>query len=176
MIRRVKVTREYFDDLCRSGTNFTNNFSNTIQISWTYSFCSNPNEILVHRCISMSTLSYEGLSMQAECCIISNKEIISYSYTYTLCSKNLDVRRCIIMVNVIVPLKFQEMIEPSAPISAHQLVTCFWLPAWWAIWLHWLPPAECSNTSIYLLISPSVFVSISLLYSVENKTYYYYKF
>ena len=45
------------------------------------------------------------------------------------------------------------MIEPSAPISAHQLVTCFWLPAWSAIWLHWWPPAECSNTSIYLLMS-----------------------
>ena len=52
------------------------------------SACSNPNGIIVHRCISMSSLMYEGLSVQAKCCIISGKEIIMYSYTYALPGNN----------------------------------------------------------------------------------------
>ena len=27
-----------------------------------------------------------------------------------------------------------------------------WLPAWWALWLPWWPPAGCNNALMYLLI------------------------
>ena len=46
-----------------------------------------------------------------------------------------------------------------------------WPPAWWALRLHWWPLAECSNVLMYiLLIFRNVFVSVSLLYSVGNKS------
>ena len=34
------------------------------------------------------------------------------------------------------------------PYSVFDFVTCFWLPAWWALRLPWWPPAECSNVSM----------------------------
>ena len=49
-----------------------------------------------------------------------------------------------------------------------------WLPAWWALWLPWWPPAGCNNALMYLLIVTMNFCYCLLLCSVGNKTYYYY--
>ena len=49
--------------------------------------------------------------------------------------------------------------------NCHRPITCLqwvcllwycditlWLPAWWALWLPWWPPAGCHNALMYLLI------------------------
>ena len=49
-----------------------------------------------------------------------------------------------------------------------------WLPAWWALWLPWWPPAGCNNALMYLLIVTMNFCYCFIVVSVGNKTYYYY--
>ena len=76
---------------------------------------------------------------------------------------------------VIVPLGFQKIVWATCPHISSSTSCMFWPPAWWALRLHWWPLAQCSNASMYpVLISTNVFVPVSLLYSVGNKTYYYY--
>ena len=33
-----------------------------------------------------------------------------------------------------------------------KLLLVIWLPAWWAVWLPWWPPAGCNNALVYLVI------------------------
>ena len=94
-----------------------------------------------------------------------------------LYNKNFVVRRYITVNSVNVSLEFQEIIKPQTPMFALWFVTYFWLSAWWALWLPWWPPAECSNVSMsckYWYLQNVFFIPVSLLYSVGNKTYYYY--
>ena len=72
-------------------------------------------------------------------------------------------------------LMYKEIVKPSAPhISLFKSCFVLWLPAWWALWLPWWPPAGCNNALMYLLIFTMNFCYWLLLCSVGNKTYYYY--
>ena len=56
-------------------------------------------------------------------------------------------------------LTYKEIVKPSAPPPPPPppppiFRSCYvlWLPAWWALWLPWWPPAGCNNALMYLLI------------------------
>ena len=47
-------------------------------------------------------------------------------------------------------MRFPDMLRYSL---RYRFVACIlWLPAWWALWLPWWPPAGCNNALMYLLI------------------------